>query len=39
MNQRTFETLCKMLTRKYGLEESENVYLEESVAMFLEVVG
>ncbi|XP_010507440.1 PREDICTED: uncharacterized protein LOC104784067 [Camelina sativa] len=39
MNQRTFEALCKMLTTRYGLQESENVYIEESVAMFLEVVG
>jgi len=27
-----------MLTRRYGLQELENVYLEESVAMFLEEV-
>ncbi|XP_056862334.1 uncharacterized protein LOC130510020 [Raphanus sativus] len=39
MHQRTFKALCKLLTEQYGLKESHNVYLEESVAMFLEVVG
>ncbi|XP_024006787.1 uncharacterized protein LOC112083359 [Eutrema salsugineum] len=39
MKQRPFKELCKMLSRRYGLRESENVYVEESVAMFLEVVG
>ncbi|XP_048630292.1 putative nuclease HARBI1 [Brassica napus] len=39
MNERTFEALCKMLAQRYGLEESHHVYLEESVAMFLETVG
>ncbi|XP_018481655.1 uncharacterized protein LOC108852656 [Raphanus sativus] len=37
------ETACalwleRQLTEQYGLKESHNVYLEESVAMFLEVV-
>ena len=39
MNQETFKSLCKILSEKYGLEETLNVYLEESVAMFLETVG
>ncbi|XP_013601176.1 PREDICTED: uncharacterized protein LOC106308567 [Brassica oleracea var. oleracea] len=39
MNQRTFEALCKMLGERYGLKETHHVYLEESVAMFLETVG
>ncbi|XP_033128661.1 uncharacterized protein LOC117125892 [Brassica rapa] len=39
MNQRTFEDLCRMLSTRYGLRETDNVYLEESVAMFLEAVG
>ncbi|XP_048626779.1 uncharacterized protein LOC125594738 [Brassica napus] len=39
MNQRTFEALCKMLAERYGLKETHHVYLEESVAMFLETVG
>ena len=43
MNQRTFEALCRMLTSRYGLEENSqrgcDVYTEEGVAMFLEVVG
>ena len=28
---------CKMLTERYGLQESHNVYIEESVAMFLDM--
>lgn len=39
MNQRTFEDLCRMLSTRYGLRETDNLYLEESVAMFLEAVG
>ena len=39
MNQRTFEALCKMLAERYGLKETHHVYLEESVAMFLETVA
>ena len=39
MNQRTFQDLCKMLARRHGLQETSNVYIEERVAMFLEVVG
>lgn len=39
MNQSTFRSLCKILSEKYGLVESFNIYLEESVAMFLEMVG
>ncbi|XP_048622891.1 uncharacterized protein LOC111200757 isoform X2 [Brassica napus] len=39
MNQRTFQDLCKMLATRYGLQETLNVYIEEAVAMFLEVVG
>ncbi|KAF8112112.1 hypothetical protein N665_0067s0032 [Sinapis alba] len=39
MNQRTFEALCTMLTERYELRESLNVYVQEYVAMFLEVVG
>ena len=39
MNQETFKSLCKMLSEKYGLKETFNVYVEESVAMFLETVG
>ncbi|CAN7012568.1 unnamed protein product, partial [Brassica oleracea var. botrytis] len=39
------ELLCsrwlggKMLATRYGLQETQNVYIEEAVAMFLEVVG
>uniref|UniRef100_A0A0D3BM96 DUF8040 domain-containing protein n=1 Tax=Brassica oleracea var. oleracea TaxID=109376 RepID=A0A0D3BM96_BRAOL len=39
MNQRTFEALCKILAERYGLKETHHIYLEESVAMFLETVG
>jgi len=39
MNQATFNSLCKILSEKYQLEETCHVYLEESVAMFLEMVG
>ncbi|XP_018435774.1 uncharacterized protein LOC108808072 [Raphanus sativus] len=39
MHQRTFQALCKMLATRYGLKETNNVYIEEAVAMFLEVVG
>ncbi|KAG2313849.1 hypothetical protein Bca52824_016971 [Brassica carinata] len=39
MNQRTFAELCKMLTTRYGLQQTNNVYAKEGVAMFLEVVG
>lgn len=39
MNQETFKSLCKVLSEKYGLKETHNVYVEESVAMFLETVG
>ncbi|XP_022565227.2 uncharacterized protein LOC106365746 [Brassica napus] len=39
MNQETFKSLCKMLSEKYGLKETLNVYVEESVSMFLETVG
>ncbi|XP_048605867.1 uncharacterized protein LOC125583276 [Brassica napus] len=39
MNQSTFNSLCKLLSEKYQLVESVHVYLEESVAMFLEMVG
>ncbi|KAL0791688.1 hypothetical protein Bca101_007934 [Brassica carinata] len=39
MNQKTFEALCKMLAERYELKETHHVYLEESVAMFLETVG
>ncbi|XP_048613361.1 uncharacterized protein LOC125587205 [Brassica napus] len=39
MNQKTFEALCKMLAERYGLKETHHVYIEESVAMFLETVG
>ena len=38
MNQRTFQDLCKMLVMRYELQETNNVYIEEGVAMFLEVV-
>ena len=39
MNHETFKSLCKVLSEKYGLKETHNVYVEESVAMFLETVG
>lgn len=39
MNQETFKSLCKVLSEKYGLKETHNVFVEESVAMFLETVG
>lgn len=39
MNQRIFEDLCRMLTKRYGLEETHNIYVEEGITMFLEVVG
>lgn len=39
MNQATFSSLCKILSEKYQLVESCHVYIEESVAMFLEMVG
>ena len=39
MNQSTFNSLCKILSEKYQLVESGHVYLKESVAMFLEMVG
>ncbi|CAA7029835.1 unnamed protein product [Microthlaspi erraticum] len=39
MNQSTFKSLCKTLSEKYKLEESSNVYLEESVAMFIEMAA
>jgi len=39
MNQGTFKNLCFMLRQYYKLEESQNVYHEESVAMFVEMVA
>lgn len=39
MNQRIFEDLDRMLITRYGLEETHNVYVNEGVAIFLEVVG
>jgi len=39
MNQSTFRSLCKTLSEQYKLEESCHVYLEESVAMFIEMVA
>ncbi|XP_010423370.1 PREDICTED: uncharacterized protein LOC104708484 [Camelina sativa] len=39
MNQGTFLSLCQVLSQKYKLEESCHVYLEESVAMFIEMVA
>ncbi|AAD25557.1 Hypothetical protein [Arabidopsis thaliana] len=39
MHQSTFRTLCKILSEQYKLEESCNIYLEESVAMFIEMVA
>ena len=38
MNQRTFKALCKMLTERYELQDSHNVYIEEFVVMFPKVV-
>ena len=37
MNQKTFRRLCKILSEKYGLVETLNIYNEESVAMFVEM--
>lgn len=39
MNQSTFKNLCKKLMEQYKLEESSNVYVEESVAMFVEMAA
>lgn len=39
MNQRIFQNLCKMLAKRYELQEMNNIYIKERVAMFLEVVG
>jgi len=39
MHQSTFRSLCKILSEQYKLEESCNIYLEESVAMFIEMVA
>ncbi|XP_033141981.1 uncharacterized protein LOC103856887 [Brassica rapa] len=39
MNQGTFKNLCFRLRQYYKLEESQNVYHEESVAMFVEMVA
>ena len=39
MNQGTFRSLCKILSENYKLEDFCHVYLEESVAMFVEMVG
>jgi len=39
MNESTFRSLCKTLSEHYKLEESCHVYLEESVAMLIEMVA
>lgn len=39
LNQETFMSLCKKLSKEYKLEESCHVYFEDSVAMFIEMVA
>ncbi|XP_010451529.1 PREDICTED: uncharacterized protein LOC104733663 [Camelina sativa] len=39
MNQSIFRSLCKRLSKQYKLEGSCHIFLEESVAMFLEMVA
>ena len=39
MNQKTFQDLCKMLVRRYELQETNNVYIKKGVEIFLEVVA
>lgn len=39
MDNHTFHTLCQMLRNHGGLKESKNMFVEERVAIFLNILG